>query len=754
MSYNKIHFEVYNHIPKLNCFLDYVFEDKSKYTKANTKFKDPDDDFLIGDSTGILLNWDFVFVNTEVFSRTALFFEQHGKYTLAKKGSLEYKDFWKKEINRRRKGMTILGKLRRDLIPAYNACTTDDERRALCQPLHISGDHYHYLNYSRILRLMNDEEKANAAKRGEVKQKKIQGFPVFMDGDYWTFKVDEFVTINDYNLCKGKSRRKGYSYKKGSQGANTVNLNPNVTVLLAAGNDKYLTDPGATSDMIKTNLDWLENHTNWKRGYLSEDLKGIELGYKKSTTGNKKFGWRSKVISATCNGNTSALVGKDAIEITIEEAGVFPNLLETNNVTMSATEAGDEKVARMDWYGTGGTKGANWADFKYIMYNPNAYGALPLENVWDINARHTTCGYFHPQILCYQPHMDTYGNSYLTLSYLIDEQKKKDAEKSLPIDAYIVFCSQRANSPSEAFNATGENIFSSPELNNHVKYVTSIDSTIARREGDFINSDSKVIFKTNTQLKEDGTETHPFVVNVPFKTGDDIRGCWRIYHEPIKVNGSIPDDLYYVLVDPIGKDKTIKEITTKNSLSSIYVFAYPNLLGVPADIPLAIYVGRDEELESSSRRSRDAAMYYNAKVCPETDRGNVVADFKRWSITHRLIKNPMASINEKINVQGPSDYGINIGGGGRAVEAIINLKNLLYTPINTTEEGVKYLFQYIYDLPTLVELQTFNSTGNFDRISAYRLITFVRLAYITKQMKPNVRAGGKTALGSIRLYQN
>ena len=35
--------------------------------------------------------------------------------------------------------------------------------------------------------------------------------------------------------------------------------------------------------MVKVTLDWYEDKTYWRRGYLSENFdKGIELGYKKS----------------------------------------------------------------------------------------------------------------------------------------------------------------------------------------------------------------------------------------------------------------------------------------------------------------------------------------------------------------------------------------------------------------------------------------------------------------------------------------
>lgn len=34
------------------------------------------------------------------------------------------------------------------------------------------------------------------------------GFPRYWDGDYWNFKIDEFIANNKFHLTKAKARRK------------------------------------------------------------------------------------------------------------------------------------------------------------------------------------------------------------------------------------------------------------------------------------------------------------------------------------------------------------------------------------------------------------------------------------------------------------------------------------------------------------------------------------------------------------------
>lgn len=766
--------EVYKYIPGLHPFIDYVFEDKSKYEPASSKdFIDKDNDFLIGDSGGFLMKMDFIFVNTNLFTQVGDFFEANKIYCFDKPDTVGFTNFWRQETYRRRAGMTAPCKLYRKDIEAYNNCSTDQQRLSYLHPLRITGDHYNYLNYGRIKRTPNALERIALDKAGKTKQKFIPGFPRFWDGDYWNFKVDEFVANNGLHLCKGKSRRKGYSHKRGSQGANTINLNKDITVVLAAWDSAYLTDPGATTDMLKTCLDWYENNTYWKRGYLSEKLDEIELGYRLSHTGNKKYGFRSKAISVTCRDNPNAAAGKGAVEIDFEEAGIFPNLQQSINITLSATEVGDVQVGIIRVYGTGGTKGANWVDFSNMYFDPGINSMMPFENVWDSNMRHAVCGFFHPQIWDYEPHMDQHGNSYLVKSYQIDLEDKLKKKKKLAADDYAIYCSQRANSPTEAFNIETENIFSSNELSDHIKFLRANESTTIYREGQFVNkvdtekakgfsendgrliTSSTIEFITNDQLRDRKEKVHPYITNVPFKKEDDVYGCWRIYHEPKRIGGLIPNNLYYAVVDSVGKDKTIKEVTIKNSLNAIFILSYPNDIGVPGDQIQAVYVGRrDDSQEACSLEALKGVEYYNAKALPETDRGTVVNDFKRWNKVSRLIKNPLAVTNNKVVDSKINEYGVYIGEGDNAVNGIIQLKRWLYEIINVNEDGsFVYRLHYIPDLPTLLELQQYNIKGNFDRISALRVLTFERLAYITKKKKPDYQQGQRTFLSEVGLYK-
>jgi hypothetical protein len=737
-------------------FIDYVHEDKSIYPFAHTQdYIDEDNDFRIGLSGGFLMNMDFMFVNTDAYMEVAQYHSKHKVYTHHHVGTKAYKDFWSREGTRRREGMTAKCRLdSQDIERYFDPTTPEYVKKSLLKDLRITGDHYNYLNYGRILRTPTEEELIEL-RRTKSKAKKVTGFPRFWDGDYWNFKIDEFVALNGFHLCKGKARRKGYSYKRGSQGANTINSIPKITIIFAAYLTDYLTEPGATTDMLKTNLDWYEQQTYWRRGYISQSLESIELGFKKRGYGAAKFGYQSKALSVSLFNNPSAPIGKDGIEIDYEEAGKCPNLQQAIELAMSATESGELSTGTIRVYGTGGAKGADWRPFSNIFYNCAANNMMPFENIYDEAARYDTCGFFHPQIWNYEPHMDEWGNSLLMKSFRIDATRKATAKKSKSIEDYILYIGQRANSPSEAFNTGHENMFTSPELLEHLKDLETRERNMKFRDGMLVYTNAGLTFKTNRELSNEGNKIHPYINEVPFKLTQDLEGCIREYHSPYVVDGEIPSGLYYVVIDPIGKDKEIKELTTKNSLVCIQVWMYPNNISNSAgDILVAQYVGRPVGEGVPAEIMVKLCEYYNAKALVETDRGTTIADVRRMGKSHLLYRDPtvvLTSNKESLAIP----YGINIGGGSKAEDGLIYLKDMLYEPVGIDDNGnTLYLLHYISDLGFVKELVLFRKNGNFDRISCARIMIFQRIAYRTKKHKPKPpRDASTTLLGSLGLYK-
>lgn len=709
-------------------FIDYILEDKESYKPLSSSicrftgkpWIDRDNDFLIGESGGVLMKIDFIFVGTEIFSRVADFYEKHGCYCLEPDDSPNAVKFWQREMDRRVKGVQAYCKLYIKDIPAYLAAKSDAERKAILHKVRITGDHYNYLNYGRIERAPNEKERKQLDKEGRFKVNTVEGFPRFWDGDYWNFKIDELIANNSCNLCKAKARRKGFSYKRGSQAANTINANKNVTVTLAADQMDYLTEKGATSYMVKVNLDWYEDKTYWRRGYLSENFdKGIELGYKKSKEGQKAFGFRSKLLSVAIGKNESAAVGKKAIETDFEEAGKCPNLQKALDVMMSNSESGAMRIGTIRVYGTGGTKGANWEAFSNCFYNPGKNDMLPMENIWDANSRHAVCGFFFPQIWDYEPFIED-GNSLLFASWKDDYDKKRGAEKEKDAGEYNIYVGQRANSPNEAFTNTQENIFHSPELTNHINAIKYDKSNHFYEDGWYILDDGRVRFVTKQECIEraifGSDRFHEYITDVPHNSKTDVHGCIREFYSPIPNDGS----LYFISYDPYRVDKNKEEVSTKNSLASFQVWMRTNSKTPYMGKRLvASYCGRLDTMEAVDKLVLYACLRWNCKVLYEAGTGELVTNFKKWGYRDKLLKDPSSYINRSVDGPRITGYGIVIGDGDIKLEGMRMVRDFLYEIVGKTSDDTPiYRFNQIYDISFLLELDRFIFGRNADRLSS------------------------------------
>jgi hypothetical protein len=1065
-------------------FIDYLCEDKSKYPKAsggisyitNKPLYDPDNDFLIGNSGGILMNIDFIVINIERLSKAADTFDEYGTYCDYDPSTPAYESFWQRETSRRKKGVFIKAKLYyKDIPKFFDANTTDEERESLLQPLRITGAHYTYLNYGRIERTPNDKERARLKREGAEHVETVMGFPRYWDGDYWNFKIDEFIANNKFHLTKAKARRKGFSYKRGSQAANTINLFPNVTVTLAADQLAYLTDKGATTFMAKKCLDHFEEHTFWRRGYISEVIDDILLGYRVSTKGLKNFGWMSNLYSVAIGKNESAAVGKKAIEIDFEEAGkcvakgtrfimfdgsiknvedivagdvlmgpdskprtvlatthgvdnmykvipengiehivnskhpirtiyrkaygnivreelitapnhiktlslhprwrecyalekvngiefehkdvlidpyifglwigdgdkdsarftnpdievidalkefanannlvcniynhstsklakrisftkkdcslnwfrqaldamgvkdnkfipknyictdresrlqflagiidtdgnydarkhnfeiiqklesvtagivyiarslgikttvktkvvngctyyrifllskgwiiptkvkrkqcpeytalqknplecrfdiesigkdeyygfevdgdslclledftIFhncPNLQKALDVTLSNTESGAISVGTIRVYGTGGTKGANWAAFSKAFYNPKMNKMLCMENVWDINKRHEVCGFFFPQVWDCEPYVER-GNSIIFTAYAWDKQDKENHFHNNDNETHIIYKAQRANTPAEAFINTTENMFASPELNLHVSDLINDDATRFFQDGwivvnDLGNSNKAEFIPKAECIKRDifgKGRFHEFVNQVPHGSRDDTHGCVRMYYRPFLVNGEVPKDLYFVSVDAYKVDKAQKDVTDKHSLYSAQVWMRSNTITPYPNQKLLVceYIGRLDTMEQNDIVTMGMCLMYNAECCPEAGTGETVSNFIKYKLRRYLMLDPTNANTRKLTNPNNNDYGIVIGDSDKKYNGLRMLKEFIYEPLSYTADGkpIRRL-KSISSVRLLLECQRFTAEGNFDHISAAIVAMYVFLA--------------------------
>lgn len=714
-------------------FVEYVREDKSKYTTAiDAGYYDPDKDFLIGDSGGFLMNINFIFVNTHLLRKAAIHFEKFGTYTDDIVDTPSHRRFRIQEETRRMQGFIAKCKLLHCDVDRYNIYIRDgqtDKANELVKPLRITGEHYNYINYGLISKL--DETSITITSSGKVTGVKSDGVPLFFGSQYWWFKSKDFARKNGYHIICGKARRAGFSYMEAIGSANSINLNPSSTVIHAASDFKYLTKGRSISRMSLMQLTYYELNTPFKRGIISRDLEDIQLGYK--TKKNDSAGFQSHILSLSITPSTvDAAIGKDAIEIKCEELSAFENFDPFMTVTEPTTRTGSIVTGFISAWGTGGSENANWEVFEKNFYNPSGFSFMPFENIWDIDSRDKVCGYFKPYIDSLQgftrdgiPSLDKDGNTNYDIAIQISEEERVAArQKAKTIQEFIVYCGQYANMPSEAFSSTTENLFSSEILNNHVNkirhnpdYKFHVDGMLNRE------SNGKVKFKTNTRLHDEGFKTHSYIEDVPPRPGTDPMGCLRIWHHPYIDNktGLVPgDNMYSVSYDPVGKDK--ETVTSKNSYNSISVWMNPNpYFHNVTKLRVANYFGRPMTMEEADEIALHMCLYYGGHprmLLAEINRGETKSNFKKWGYTKLLAKSPVVVWDTKIKETTVNDLGIDISNDIRKLQGLKLLQAMLYRVVGKDDDNNEIVFlQTIPDLAFLLELQKWRIDGNFDRVS-------------------------------------
>lgn len=703
-------------------FLNFLNEDKSHYkTATEAGYDDPDNLFLIGDSGGFLLNIQpgDKFVNTHLFTEMADFYRNNKKYTFYKEDSIPHRQLRKREEYRRRHGLTAPCLLRNGKIINVR----------------ITGSHYNFLNYTMMEQL--DTATAKSGHKASVGQKHYD-FSKFIDAQFWTFHVMEFAIRNGFHLIIDKTRRGGFSYIMAADSANTINLQPRKIQIHVAADKKYLTSTGGLTDFTINNLRFYETKTPFVKGILSTDKENFRLGFKLPNGVVSPKSWNSALFSVSAMNNPDCAIGKDAVNVKVEELSTMENFDDFMNVTEPAMRTGSYVTGNLFCWGTA-TSG-NMQVFEQNFYSPKSFGFMPFENVWDKDSRNEICGYFKSYAWGLQGQigdrfaMDEDGNSDLEIGLRIafnERTKKKNTAKTFA--DYINYLGQYALMPAESFSSATENLFSSEELLAWEERLRTDNAFKFYIDGMLVEKDNKVEFKSNARIEAEGgkhnVDYFDWIEGVPRKGHEHPHGCIRMWFNPMKIqytdksgallNGT-PPGLYSISYDPVGINKENKLITNKHSHNSIKVWMNPCQYNGFKTALVAAYYGRPEKLEEADKICLLLAKYYNCigTTGVEINRGETVSNFTKWKALKYLMKDPVQIWDTSIKGNVVSTYGVNMGDGTKKLEGLRLLKEMLYSVVGKDELGNDvYLFQTIYDYQSILELKKWNAVGNFDRVS-------------------------------------
>ena len=451
--------------------------------------------------------------NTDKFRQAAIFFEEHGCYTLAPMGTTDYNKYWEQETDR-----------------CLNGYTAPDGEG-------ITGFNYFYLNYSPIMALKETEytdREGNLRKRRE----RILKFPSFWDYDYYYFCAIEQAELEGKHMAVLKCRQRGYSFKGASMLVRNYMLIPGSKNFAVASEQKFLIGDGLLTKAWQI-MDFLDQHTAWAKQRLVSTRMERVSGYKVTDEFGKQTerGYLSSIVGITLKNDPERIRGTRGKLVLWEEGGKFPSLLDAWRIEQPSVETDDGKAfGTMIAFGTGGTEGASFDGLKELFYKPKAYNVLSFPNKWDEGRENTECGFFVPAYSNLesfnddgkQLYMDNDGNSYKekAIENLLEQRNKvKDGGASQQsIDRFI---SERPIRPAEAVLELGKNIFPRKLL---------MDQLTKIRTNKKLQSMKHIVdleWDGNGQVKATEKPSGD-ITNYPLKKGDKPHGSVVIWEYPVK----------------------------------------------------------------------------------------------------------------------------------------------------------------------------------------------------------------------------
>ena len=656
--------------------------------------------------------------NSDKFRQSAIHFQKHGCYTLAPRGTTDYKRFWDQEKER--------------CLNGYVAPDGDE----------ITGYHYFYLNYSPIMKLDEVEYKD---KHGNVRRRRerILGFPRFYDYDYYYFNAIEEAEITGKHMAVLKARQRGYSFKGASMLVRNYELIKGSKNFAVASEQKYLVGDGLLTKAWQI-MDFCDKHTAWAKSRLTSTRMERVSGFKVKDEFGKETeqGYLSSITGVTLKNDPERIRGTRGKLVLWEEGGKFPNLLTAWRVEQPAVET-DDGVAfgTMVAFGTGGTEGGSFDGLKELFYKPDAYNVLSFPNIWDDNAEETQCGFFVPSWSNMDAidengkfrFMDDDGNSYkdLAIEELINQRNKiKDGGASQSsIDRFI---SERPIKPQEAVLELGKNIFPRKLLMDQLTRIrTNKKLQSMKHVVDLSWSDGKVM--AHEKKSGDITTFH-------LKKDDKPEGSVVIWEYPVQ---DPPFGLYIAGCDPYDHDESFT-----NSLGSTFIFKRVQAGEAWQDVIVAEYSGRPATAEEYYENVRKLLVFYNARLLFENERKGIYPYFTNKHCDYLLADQPDKVISEVIK-----DSRVQRRKGCHMTKQIRAYGEglILEWMMEEYEPGHPNL-ERIYSEPLIEELIENDGIKNVDRVIALCMVMMYREELVQVKVSAAQEKNKQVELFSIPLF--
>lgn len=632
--------------------------------------------------------------DADYFRQPALHFLKYGCYTFLKPNSnpnSEFRRHWDEEKRR-----------------CYEGYVRESDGEW------VTGFNYWFMNYCPMM--------VNKLVEGRKKAIRTEAFPFFFEGIYWRFHYLWQAREGGKHAIELAKRGCAKSYSLAAIMSHNLILgeseesNRRVITVLTAYQKEYLKDDkDGTLSKFKPSINFSFANTPFPHLMLknSPNEMSWQMGYKDEYGVEK--GSLNQVLAVSAKDDSEKLRGKRGW-ILFEEMGSFKGLLSLYDITRKSVEDGDYTFATMYLVGTAAESESDFSSAKTLLYNPDGYNILSIDNVFDRPKQgKPKFGFFFP--------------SYINRAGCYNKDGVSDVVKALIEILIARYKAKYSADPKSVLRVIAEDPITPAEAIIKVKAayfpITALTERLSQLDQDVHAYDDVYVGKL--VQNSNGVEFTP-TSDIPirkFGVENDTPGAIEIFEMPEKDrNGKVPHTRYIIGHDPVDNDQA-----ESSSLSSTFV------LDLWTDKIVAEYTGRQSFADDNFEIVRLLCLFYNAKCLYESNKKGIFAYFSKMNCTHLLADTPEFLRDKQLIKY--SSFGSNAKGvnASAAINAYANnlIRDWLMKPVTVIQnidgedvEVTVYNLNFLRNRALIEELIAFNPEINVDRIRALGMVMLYR----------------------------
>lgn len=467
------------------------------------------------------------------------------------------------------------------------------------------------------------------------------------------------------------------------------------------------------------------------------------------------LGTKTKLIHVNYSdkkqGGEAAAAGGRYVLILYEEIGLMSNIVDAwfSNVG-TVTDPGGNQFGVQVGIGTSGNIELVQQS-KKIFNNPKDYNCLAYPDIWENNGE---IGFFLSAYITNSQFKDKNGNTDVEKALQFYMDRRIEAGKSTDPESLRNEKMNYPLIPSDMWHSSKGHHFPVMELMDREKELVKFGKY--RSIGQAVN----LLWDSTRQY---GVKSEPDLSAEPFyefpynHTNSKLDGAILIYQEPELINGEIPSDMYFFVLDPYVAD----DVDEGGSLGAFYGFINPKY-GAPYNggSMVCSYIGKHPKGRDGFYENIEKIIAYygnnNRSLWYEANRGDSVRGyFLRRNKLNLLALSPTREKGNAAYEKKVLSYGIMLNGIEQKLEMIGDASDYLMQQIIYDNKEMRFV-ETLPDIFLIRQMLAFElkKHKNFDAVSAFIMAPFIMKELRHIQLREEEKKHRHNPLATLSMNPN